>query len=117
MSDVKYVEDKWFGKYTVQMQYIDAFGDVTFFPAFLQPLRYKNKMYLGGARTNIGFEGRKKFLMIYPAAVELPDATYDDSVMLYGGYRYVFDRVESVYVGNKIIYNWAIVQKGAVYIE
>ncbi|MDR1464916.1 MAG: hypothetical protein LBJ11_06425, partial [Oscillospiraceae bacterium] len=39
--------------------------------AFLQPLRYKNKMYLGGVNTRIGFNREGYYLYLGPAGHDL----------------------------------------------
>ena len=117
MQNVKHVSDRWFNKYSVQVEYRDENGEALVFPAIIQPLRYKNKMYLSGVRMKLGFEGRKKFLMLFPASANLTNATSDSSMLLYDGYRYVFDRVENVYLADKVVYNWAIIQKGATFNE
>ena len=36
------------------------------FGAFMQPLRYKNKMYLNGVNTVIGFNSQEHYLYIGP---------------------------------------------------
>ena len=37
------------------------------FHGFIQPLRYKNKIYLDGVYTVIGFDNQGKYLYIGPA--------------------------------------------------
>lgn len=117
MAAAKKFTRKWFHKHAVEVEFRDSKGKVTIFPAFLQPLRYKNKMYLSGSRSDLGFEAKSKFLMIYPAEIDLGEVTCDDVILLYSGYRYLFDKTESVYDGNEILYKWAVIQKGAVFVE
>ena len=114
-TEPEIIRDKRFTKFGVMIDYISYNGAYVRFPAFLQPLRYKNKMYLGGARTELGIEEKKMFLLIYPAAVNITKIRHPDTAVVYDGYRYLVDRIESVYVGNEVIYNWAIVHKGVEY--
>ena len=104
MPNAKIISDRWFNKYSVQVEYRDENGDVLVFPAIIQPLRYKNKMYLSGVRMKLGYEGRRKFLMLFPASADLANATSDSSMLLHNGYRYVFDRVENVYLAGNVVY-------------
>ncbi len=106
------IKHPWFDRHGVTMEYRSATGAVTFFSAMLQPLRYKNKMYLGGAKTELGFEGKRKYLMIYPPQIDIVNYRYHSCVLICGTYRYLIDRIETVSVGDKAVYNWAIVHRG-----
>ncbi len=85
-------------------------GDATeSFKALIQPLRYKNKMYLDGVYTEIGFNSQGHYLYIGPPTPDLTlvseTAKIDsDSV------SYRIDRAERVYNGNEIFYIWAIIR-------
>lgn len=115
--EYNYVKDKWFDKLGVETRFFDGVETMHYFPAILQPLRYKNKMYLSGSRTEIGFEARKQFLLICPAEITLGGYRNTEAMVIFDGYRYIVDRAESVYVGNKVAYNWAIVHKGVRHYE
>ncbi len=106
------VTHPWFDKHGAEMVYCAATGTVTVFRAMLQPLRYKNKMYLGGAKTELGFEGKGKYLLIYPPQIQIQDYRNHECILIGGVNRYLIDRIETVYVGSKPIYNWAIVHRG-----
>lgn len=79
--------------------------------AFLQPLRYKTKLYLDGTPTPIGINGNDLYLYLGPAEHDLTrlDRTYriNDS----DGYRYSVDRAEKIYSGERALYVWAVVRK------
>ena len=77
--------------------------------AFISPLRYKNKMYLYGGNTEIGYNSQGHYLYIGPPDVDL-------TVLSEGGYisceneKYRIDRAEKVYKGSDVFYIWAIVR-------
>ena len=82
---------------------------ITDMRAFISPLRYKNKMYLYGVNTEIGYNSQGHYLYIGPPDVDL-------SLIPEGGYivceneKYRIDRAEKVYKGNNVFYIWAIVR-------
>ena len=79
------------------------------FRAFIQPLRYKNKMYLYGVNTTIGFNSQGHYLYIGPPDHDL--TVLDDSVYMEAdGVKYQIDRAEKVYAGDKLFYIWAIIR-------
>lgn len=78
--------------------------------AFISPLRYKNKMYLYGVNTEIGYNSQGYYLYIGP-----PDS--DITQLSDGGYiscaseKYRIDRAEKVYKGNDVFYIWAVIRE------
>jgi len=81
------------------------------FKAFLQPLRYKNKIYLRGVATELGYDSLKKYLLISPYDVDLysVDGTY--LTLKYEKNFLSIDHSEKVFFGNKPLYTWSIVTK------
>ncbi len=79
------------------------------FKALIQPLRYKNKMYLDGVYTEIGFNSQGHYLYIGPPAPDLTvvgeTATIDSE-----GVSYRIDRAERVYNAGEVFYIWAIIR-------
>lgn len=76
---------------------------------FIQPLRYKNKMYLGGINTQIGFNQQGHYLYIGPPEHDL--TVFDSGGwLLCNGTKYKIDRAEKVYEGSKVFYIWAIIR-------
>ena len=75
--------------------------------AFLQPLRYKNKMYIELQPSEVGRVDDGCFLYLGPAEVpfEADDFMYNDD-----GKRFVVQRVETVYLFKKPLYRWATVR-------
>lgn len=85
-------------------------GETVFF-AFLQPLRYKNKMYLSAVHGELGFDTMTKFLLLCPGEVDL-EAVDGVSVMLcLGEEDFSVDHCEKVCLGEEVLYNWAIIHK------
>ena len=83
------------------------------FRALIQPLRYKNKMYLEGVHTPIGIHDPGYYLYIGPAAHDVTKlGSMGEEVWLNasGGERYQIDRAERVYLGEEALYIWAILR-------
>ncbi len=78
------------------------------FGAFIQPLRYKNKMYLNGVNTVIGFNSQGHYLYIGP-----PDHNpeLDGGYIQSNGQKFTVDRCEKVYLKNEVVYIWAIIRE------
>lgn len=81
------------------------------FNAFLEPLRYKNKMYLSSVSTELGYDVLTKFLLLCP--VNVPLETVDGiSVLLKAGDEdFSIDHCETVFFKNEPQYYWSIVHK------
>lgn len=77
--------------------------------AFISPLRYKNKMYLNGVNTEIGFNSQGHYLYIGPPDPDLT-LTQNGEYVSCMGERYRVDRAEKVYKGNNVFYIWAIIR-------
>jgi hypothetical protein len=77
------------------------------FGAFLQPLRYKNKMYLGGVNTRIGFNREGYYLYLGPPEHDLTQLPREAWIQA-GDERYTVDRAEVVYFGDERSHVWAI---------
>ena len=76
---------------------------------FISPLRYKNKMYLYGVNTEIGYNSQGHYLYIGPPDPDLT-AAEDGSYISCLGEKYRIDRAEKVYNGEKPFYIWAIIR-------
>ncbi len=87
----------------------DAWTSETFH-AFIQPLRYKNKMYLYGIDTQIGFNAQGHYLYIGPPEHDLTAVQDSDFMIESGDVRYRIDRAEKVYCGESVFYVWAIIR-------
>ena len=78
------------------------------FKGFIQPLRYKNKMYLNGVNTVIGFNSQGHYLYIGPPD---HDPEKESCHVESNGKKYTVDRCEKVYFKNEVIYVWAIIRE------
>lgn len=88
-----------------------ATGDKTDLKAVIQPLRYKNKLYLSHKPTELSYDTFQKFLLITDPDVPL-ERVDNYSYKLYMDETYFkVDHCERVYLGNKPYYYWAIVSK------
>lgn len=84
---------------------------VSEFKALLQPLRYKNKIYLRGVATELGYDSLKKYLLLSPADVDLSGIDGTEVSLYVGNMHLSIDHTETVYFGNVPFYNWSIVSK------
>ena len=82
-----------------------------FFRCFIQPLRYKNKMYLDGVNTAIGFNSEGHYLYIGPPDHDLTTITSSEKWLNCGDEKYKVDRAEKVYFGSDVFYIWAIIKR------
>lgn len=80
------------------------------FGGFIQPLRYKNKMYLNGVNTVIGFNSQGHYLYIGPPNHDLSQLT-DEQWVEADGKKFTVDRCEKVYFKNEVVYIWAIIRE------
>lgn len=80
------------------------------FHCFIQPLRYKNKMYLDGINTPIGYNSQGHYLYLGPAEHDLTGVKDSSTWISADGIKYKVDRSEKVYFGNKVLYIWAIIK-------
>lgn len=72
----------------------------------LQPLLYKNKMYLGGKHVPTGLFDRGHYLLICPPEAQLPES---GTVLFESkGGRYMLKRSEIVKHRSKPLYTWAV---------
>lgn len=80
------------------------------FGAFVQPLRYKNKMYLNGVNTVIGFNSQGHYLYIGPPEHDI--SSLDKNYYIEAeDKKFMIDRCEKVYFKNTVVYIWAIIRE------
>ena len=73
--------------------------------AFLEPLRYRNKIYIGGEYHQLGFLRREKYLYVGKSIHKLIE---NESVIEMKGDKYNVKRCETFYVKDTPVYEWAI---------
>ena len=106
----KIIKNRLFGKYGVTVSSVGESDSVSF-SGFLQPLRYKNKLYLSGVPTELGYDGLNKYLLICPTDIDLGNIDGINYRLCFGDNAYGVDHFETVYSQNKPAYIWAIVHK------
>ncbi len=74
--------------------------------AIIQPLMYKNKMYLGGTILPAGVFDGGHYIMIMPAQSE--DWDYSDMVIKDGVSSYIIKRSEVIRADDCDLYVWAV---------
>lgn len=97
-------------RYGVSMKLKNEDGE-TEFKAFLQPLRYKNKMYLSTVSTELAYNSTRKFLLIAPKEIEIERADGYDSILIFGDREFCCDHSELVYSADEAVYCWSIVHR------
>lgn len=75
--------------------------------AFVQPLRYKNRIYVGGEYHRLGYSKTDKYLYIGLPKYEL---TENHSVIEAHKNKYIVKRCEMYYLKDNPVYVWAILQ-------
>ena len=73
--------------------------------AFVEPLRYRNKIYIAGEYRTLGVKHSEKYLYI-----GIPDITLveNKTIVKRKDNEYLVKRVERYYVGEPIAYTWGI---------
>lgn len=77
---------------------------------FIQPLRYKNKMYTQGTPTDIGYNYSGYYLLIAPPSFDA-DALGESGYIYDGSKKYHIDRSEKIYFGSDVFYVWAVLRE------
>jgi hypothetical protein len=75
--------------------------------AFVEPLRYKNKVYVGGKYQLLGYDRSEKYLYVGLSDVQLCE---NSSVIQLKDNKYIVKRCETYYLKDYPIYVWAILQ-------
>ena len=77
--------------------------------AFIQPLRYKNKMYLMGVRSQLGWIDQSHYLYIGPAEKDIVSLTSAARIRCQNENFYIV-KAENVHLGDSVFYNWAVIR-------
>lgn len=82
--------------------------------AVVEPLRYKNKMYLYGSYNELGHYPEAFYLYIGPANSVFDNL--DDSAVVHtsDGKSYLIHHWEKVYIKEKPVYIWAVIKERTV---
>ena len=74
---------------------------------FIEPLRYKNKMYLNGVMLEPGYFDGGHYLFISSDS-SVFDGGYDKSVISMGDDSFIIKRLERYRAFDKVLYIWAV---------
>ena len=103
------VWNRLFRQYGSDVVLSDGPGTAVSLRAMIHPLRYKNKMYLQGAYTDIGYVDPGFYLYIGPGEYALDELSRDAMVQM-GKRSFVIDRAERVFYRGKSLYCWAVLR-------
>ncbi|MGN0443277.1 MAG: hypothetical protein ACI4F5_01515 [Acutalibacteraceae bacterium] len=80
------------------------------FRAFVQPLRYKNKLYLRGKFTEIGKNRQDYYLYIGPPDIDISEVDGSKTRLYIGQEEYLAYRTEKHKLADDTVYFWAIIR-------
>jgi len=83
--------------------------------AVIQPMLYKNKMYLSGVLSEAGYFDGGHYLMIAPAKEKIED--YRNTRVLHSGNTYRIKKVEVISALGLDLYIWAVLIPSAKAVE
>ncbi|MCM1543990.1 MAG: hypothetical protein NC110_01710 [Ruminococcus sp.] len=108
MSSVEQNTLKILGKSGIAMSLVEG-EKLTAFRAFIQPLRYKNKLYIDKNVTELRYENTRRFLLLSPPNVDISGADGRSSFISDGNQEYAVNHSELIMLGNKPMYRWSII--------
>lgn len=108
----KILKNPLFDRYGVKMTYECATDEDSFdFHAFLQPLRYKNKLYLSGVPTELGYDGMNKYMLLCDPSINMENIDGINYRLCFEDKAYGVDHYEVVYRLGAPLYMWAIIHR------
>lgn len=107
---VNFISERIFNSMGRLMKITSSDETITF-KAIIQPLRYKNKIYLSGVVTELGYDSVKKYLVLAPVGVGLEGVDGVHKILTVDGEKYFVDCAEKVYLNSQAYYCWAIIHK------
>lgn len=96
--------DKEIGRYGTGVV-IRQNGECVSTRAFVEPLRYRNKIYIGGECRELGTTRREKYLYVGKSSHRLEE---NKSVIESRGGKFIVKRCETYFVKDTPVYEWAI---------
>ena len=110
MKRSEFVPETLFQKYGRTMT-LETENSVQTFRAFLQPLRFKNKMYLSDNLTEIGYDTLRKFVLICPTTVDITGVDGIRTLLKFNDDSFCVDHCEQVFFKDTPLYYWAVVHQ------
>lgn len=105
-----HIYSKLFSGFGVTFSFVKE-SSVTDFDCVFEPLRYKNKIYLSGIPTELGYNSMRKYLIMAPIEVPFEELDGISSYLKFEGHKYRVDHYEKVYLKSEPLYYWAIVHR------
>ena len=99
-----------FGR-NVRIVSVDETYQGNLYRAFIQPLRYKNKMYLEDKRVPIGIGDMSYYLYLGPTGYDLTDIDEDEYMLETDFEKYFITRAEKLYFSDTDVYIWAVIRR------
>lgn len=96
-----------FSRYGNDMNIYINEGEAIPVKAFIQPLRYKNKMYIDYDRTELGIKDNSLFLYMGPATPDITGVA-TGTVISFDGKMYTVKRADKIGIDEKTAYIWGI---------
>ncbi len=84
-------------------------GEEILTKAFIQPLRYKDATNIGGRFMDVGYSSGRNYLYIGDKNTRLDLLPFDTKIETQNE-TYVAKRAQAVYLGESVMYVWAILQ-------
>lgn len=81
------------------------------FNAFIQPLRYKNKLYVEGVHTPIGVNKYDNYSYMGPVSHDITKLDSSFRLVDSDKTKYIIDKSEKIYFGDSPVYIWAVIRK------
>ena len=103
--------EKFINKYGRSAETYDESGNlIQQTKCFIQPLRYKNKMYTQGTPTDIGYNYSGYYLLIAPPSFDA-EAIGNRGYLTDNEKQYHIDRSEKIYFSTDVFYVWAVLRE------
>ncbi|MBO4339588.1 MAG: hypothetical protein K5755_03040 [Clostridiales bacterium] len=105
--------DRLFDKFgrSVRVTSVDESWQGDLYRAFIQPLRYKNKMYLEDKRVPLGIGDMSYYLYLGPASFDLTTVDEDEYMLKSGNEKFFITRAEKLYFSDSVCYIWAVIKR------
>ena len=95
----------------VRLTAVDENWQGEIFHAFIQPLRYKNKMYLEDKRVPLGIGDMSYYLYLGPAEHDLTQVDTDEYMLKTDNESFYITRAEKLWFSNDVSYIWAVIKR------
>lgn len=86
---------------------VNCNGNVSKVTAVVQPMRYKNKLYIEMPRAELGFKDTECFLYLGSPSVDFVGHEFS-TVISSGSRSFNVSRAEQIKMGDETVYIWAV---------